>query len=236
MSTSQSTLAWITPVPGNSPGQPPTISGGPAQPPVYPSGGPIPPPVDPGGGNPPGGGPGQPPTVGGGPAQPPGLHPGGGPIMPPTGPPPQLPELPGHPVTPLPPSGPPPVVSFGKPGGIPILPSDPNQKPPANPPAPPGTWVTLDAGKGQPPAWAYIPQDHGLGGAPPPVGPPGAPVVTPQGGAPPPSGAPAGHWVPVGTAPSAQPKDGGAASEPTWAYVPEISAQYGIKPPAAGPK
>jgi len=106
---------------------------------------------------------------------------------------------------------------------------DPNWKPPTGVPHPPGTWVTLDAGKGQPPAWGYIPQDHGLGGGPPSATP------QQQGGAQPPSQGGAtpggGHWVPVGSE-AAQPKGG----EPAWAYVPEIGASYGITPPTAQPK
>lgn len=128
----------------------------------------------------------------------------------------ELPSLPGIPVQPLPPHRPkPPSVGSGKPAGVPVLPMDPSWKPPTAPPHPPGDWVTLDAGKGQPPAWGFIPKDDGLGGGD---------VPTPK-----PSGGQAGHWVPVG---KAEPK----TTDPAWAYVPEIGPQYGIKQPVAGPK
>jgi hypothetical protein len=116
---------------------------------------------------------------------------------------------------------------------------DPSYKPPTTPPQPPGFWVTLDGGKGAPPAWGYVqhedkppqPPDHGLGG-PPVVGggpaTPPPPVAVPAGGAPAP-GTPPGHWVPVGIA---DPKGG----DPTWAFVPEIGKDYGVKQPGAGPK
>jgi hypothetical protein len=154
----------------------------------------------------------------------------------------QLPELPGHPVLPIAPGGPPPAVGWGKPGGVPVLPMDPSWKPPVNPPQPPGFWVCIDAGTGQPPAWGYIthqtppgpkPPDHGLGGPPvagnplPPT-PPTPPVAVPAGGAPTPG--PAGHYVPVGID---APKSGG---EPTWAFVPEIGKDYGVKTASPGPK
>lgn len=139
-----------------------------------------------------------------------GLHP-----MPPIA---ELPSLPGIPVQPLPPTRPkPPAVGGGgKPAGVPILPMDPSYKPPTGHPHPPGDWVTLDAGKGQPPAWGFIPKDDGLGGGD------GPNIPAPTGGA------SKGHWVPVGKAPK--------SGDPTWAYVPEIGPQYGIKQPVAGPK
>jgi len=276
MGSQHSTLAWITPVQGNNPGQPPVVGGGPItpEPPVgtWPGspggGGPVDPgfgipgSVDPGwgqghpmpphgpigGGSPtdPGwsGGVVAPPHVGGGPSHPVPPHLGGGPI------PPTRPVDPGwgKPVLPIPPTHPP-AVTAGKPGGVPILPMDPSWTPPTAAPAPPGTWVTLDAGKGQPPAWGFIPDhapDHGLGGpiVSPAAGQPQYGQPAQFGGAQPPQpggGQPTGgHWVPVGTA---QPKGGAPApgptpptSEPTWAFVPEIGASYGVKQPTAGPK
>ena len=242
------TLAWITPIDPNRPNQPPVIGGGP----IYPGG-----PTDPGygQGHPfpphPGGGPihpGQPPTIGGGPilpGQPPGIWPptvGGGPMPPPPtiGGGPIVPELPGVPIQPLPPGGnggTAPVVSHGKPAGVSVLPADPTLTPPTAPPQPPGVWVTIDPGHGQPPAWGFVPKGSGAGtppdtGLPPvaghplPTPPGGPPTVTPAGGAPAPT--PTGHWVPLATA---SPK-----SATTWAWVPEIGPQYGLTPPASGPK
>lgn len=130
-------------------------------------------------------------------------------------PPIHIPELPEIPVHPLPPTEPP-AIGDGKPAGIPTLPWDPNWKAPTSGPHGPGTWVTINAGHGQPPAWAFIPKDDGLGGGSEP------PVPTPK-----PAGA-AGHWVPVGK----QPK----AADPVWAWVPEIGPQFGVKPPLPQPK
>jgi len=200
---------------------PPTVGGGPMPPPPTVGGGPIFP------GQPPGL---WPPTVGGGPMPPPPTI-GGGPIFP---------ELPGVPIQPLPPGGnggTAPVVSHGKPAGVSVLPADPSLTPPTAPPQPPGVWVTIDPGHGQPPAWGFVPKGSGAGtppdtGLPPvaghplPTPPGGPPTVTPAGGAPAPT--PTGHWVPLATA---SPK-----SATTWAWVPEIGPQYGLSQPASGPK
>jgi len=236
-------------------------SGGsiPGVPPV--AGQPLPPGPPPVAGTPLPPAPGQPPTIGGGPVLPPGISGPPGPwpshpIVIPGGPP----DLPTHPLPPGP--GLPPSVGGGKPAGIPILPMDPSWTAPTGTPTPPGTWVTLDAGRGQPPAWGYITQDHGLGPVPPPVAgtplppgvppvagmplPPVPPTVAPAGGAPAPS-APSGHWVPVGTAharppapPTVTPAGGapppsGASEPPAWAWVAEIGPSYGVKP-TSGPK
>jgi hypothetical protein len=120
----------------------------------------------------------------------------------------------GIPVLPIPPEFPP-AVGSGKPAGIPILPMEPHWTAPTAPPLPPGTWVTVQAGRGQPPAWAFIAKDTGL-------------APEPKGGAQP---GQKGHYVPVGLA---QPKD--APGDPTWAWIPEIGPDYGVKPPAAQPK
>ena len=177
---------------------------------------------------------------------PPGLHPPPGgypgfPAPPVIGGGPIFPEFPGVPIQPLPPGGAgggtPPVVSHGKPAGVSVLPADPSLTPPTAPPQPPGVWVTIDPGHGQPPAWGFVPKGSGAGtppdtGLPPvaghplPTPPGGPPTVTPAGGAPAPT--PTGHWVPLATA---SPK-----SATTWAWVPEIGPQYGLTPPASGPK
>jgi hypothetical protein len=135
-----------------------------------------------------------------------GGHVGGGPIYPdePVDPGWGIPELPHVPVQPLPPTRPP-AVGSGKPAGVPVLPME--GTPPTGVPTPPGTWVTLDAGKGQPPAWGYIPRDNGLGGG----------EAQPKGGV-------QGHWVPVGVP---TPKDAGTSSQ-VWAFVPEIGSSYGV--------
>ena len=216
MSPSSGTLAWITPIDPNRPDLPPGLNPPPGGYPGFPA--------PPGGGlNPPPGG------YPGFPAPPPSI--GGGPIFP---------ELPGVPIPPLPPGGnggTAPVVSHGKPAGVSVLPADPTLTPPTAPPQPPGVWVTLDPGHGQPPAWGFVPKGSGAGtppdtGLPPvaghplPTPPGGPPTVTPAGGAPAPT--PTGHWVPLATA---SPK-----SATTWAWVPEIGPQYGLTPPASGPK
>jgi hypothetical protein len=219
---------YITPVsdqpPGapdhGLPGQPPTVNPGPGSPthPIAPGGGPSQGPGFPTHPIAPGG---PPPTVGGGPITPPPTV-GGGPIVP------DLP--PGHPVQPLPPGHAPvvpPGSGVGKPPGVPIIGAPPDAKPPMTPPQPPGTWVNLDGGKGEPPAWGYVPQgapvlpDHGLPGGPP--------VAMPAGGAPPAPGPSAtGHWVAIGSAaPPSQPDPKG--SNPVWAWVPHIDATYGTK-------
>jgi hypothetical protein len=95
--------------------------------------------------------------------------------------------------------------------------------------------VTIDAGKNQPPAWAYIPQDHGLPTPPPvagtPLPPTQPPVAAPAGGATPPTIA--GHWVCVGVP---APKSGGGSGT-AWAFVPEIGPSYGVMTtPPAQPK
>lgn len=137
-------------------------------------------------------------------------------------PPIHLPDLPDEPVHPLPPITPPVVPpGGGKPAGFPTLPMDPAWTAPTAPPHGPGTWVTINAGKGHPPAWAFVAQDDGLAPAPA-SGPPTAP----------PTGAAAGHWVPIG--PAKQPK-GEDVKDPVWAWVPHIGADYGVKP-AAQPK
>jgi hypothetical protein len=186
-----------------------------------------------------------PPHVGGGPIMPGGpVDPGygqGHPLPPFANTGPVLPTRPVDPgwgvgpVLPIPPI-PPSVGGSGKPSGIPIAPMDPTHTPPTGPPTPPGTWVTLDAGKGQPPAWGYVPHDSGLGGGPPPVASPGPVPPQPPTVSPAASGQVKGHWVPLGKPPVATPQGGAPApSEPTWAFVPEIGPDYGTKP-VAGPK
>jgi hypothetical protein len=210
------------PMPGNPPhvgggpmpGNPPHVGGGPMPGnPPHVGGGPMPgtPPVDPGWsvGHP------MPPHVGGG--------------LPITLPPiATLPIAPGAPpiaVQPLPPQGYPPSVTSGKPGGIPIVAPPAGATAPTAPPQPPGSWVTIDAGKGQPPAWGYIPHpeppDHGL-----------EPEPKPTGTIPPPSVGAAGHWVSVGAQPKGDaPVGPDSGKTGVWAWVPEIGKDFGTKPP-----
>lgn len=155
--------------------------------------------------------PGQPPTVGGGPITPPPTV-GGGPIIPP--------EMGGGPTT------------GAKPKGLKTLPVPPDKPAPSGPPKPPGQWVTVDGGKGQPPAYGFIPSeshvDTGLEPAPKkgaPVGP--KPPIDPN--------AEKGHYVSVAI-PYAQPAASGDY-DPVWCWIPEIATDYGVKdmPPTVAP-
>lgn len=164
-----------------------------------------------------------PPTI---PGQGPGV--GGGPIIP--GEPPSVGE-PGFPTPPIviPPDfggGP----TQGKPRGLKTLPMPKDKQPPSGPPKPPGQWVTLDAGRGQPPAYAFIEDsgpgtDDGLEGPQPKGGKPGTLPSRPPGS----TSGEKGHYVPVLLPYMVQPT--GEDSEPTWAWVPTIDDTYGVKEP-----
>lgn len=183
--------------------------------PVSGSGGEVAPPIQP-----------SPPGVGGGPVIPPG-RPG---TRPPN------PDLPGtvEPPIVIPPTeggGP----TYGKPKGLKTLPMPKDKVPPEGPPKPPGQWVTLDAGRGQPPAWAFIEDASTAGGdtglTPEPKKTPGTLPTRPG-----PSGE-KGHYVPVQLPYDVQPID--AQDEMVWAWVPNIDATYGVKeeePPKPQPK
>lgn len=173
-------------------------------------------------------------SVGGGPVMPPSipgqpLPPtvGGGPIIPPSVGEPGFPTPPIAPVPPTEGGGP----SQGKPRGLKTLPMPKDPHPPVGPPKPPGQWVTLDAGRGQPPAWAFI-EDSGPGSD---DGLEGVPTPKPVGGTTkPPAGGEKGHYVPVQMPYYVQPVSDG--DDVTWAWVPTIDDSYGVKEPEPEPK
>lgn len=158
---------------------------------------------------------------------PPGV--GGGPVLPPGV------TEPGFPTPPIviPPwegGGP----TSGKPKGLKTLPMPKDKVPPEGPPKPPGQWVTLDAGRGQPPAYAFI-EDSSTGGdsgltPEPKKG--GASTLPTRPGA-----GEKGHYVPVQLPATVQPVS--AEDEMVWAWVPTIDHTYGVKeeePPKPQPK
>lgn len=123
-------------------------------------------------------------------------------------------------------------VTKGKPRGIRTLPMPKDKEPPEGPPKPPGQWVTLDAGKGQPPAYGFIEsedptEDSGL--EPAPKKHKDKKEGAALGGAQKPKegneGEQKGHYVPV-QVPGKQPK---ASDEPVWCWVPTIDDTYGVK-------
>ena len=211
--SSSSFYAQIIPIEGN----PPVIGGGPSVPPPVIGGGPIIP---------------SPPVIGGGPSVPP-VYPGQGlpnaPVYPGQG-------LPDAPV--IPGQGLPPSHGMGKPVGFKTLPMPKDQAPPDSPPKPPGIWVTVDGGKGQPPAFGFVAQESGSDSGLEPT-----PKKKERGGAPPPSGIKPpseheqkGHYVPLDV-PVVTPV---STSDVIWCWIPEISSDYGVKepepPPIATPK
>lgn len=120
-------------------------------------------------------------------------------------------------------------VTQGKPHGIRTLPMPKDKEPPEGPPKPPGQWVTLDAGKGQPPAYGFIEsqdpsEDSGLEGPPKKGKKEGQPTLggKPKEGS---EGEQKGHYVPV-QVPGKSPK---ASDEPVWCWVPQIDEHYGVR-------
>lgn len=109
-------------------------------------------------------------------------------------------------------------MSGVKPRGIRTVPPPEGKHPPKEPPEPPGQWVTLDAGKGQPPAYGFIQQkdesstDTGLGDD--------------SEKKPPKPHEQKGHYVAV---------QGRQDDDPIWCWVPEIGADYGVKHEQAKP-
>lgn len=154
---------------------------------------------------------------------------------------PIAPIEPGEPGEPVPPDqgG---SVTQGKPRGLRILPMPKDKQPPDGPPKPPGQWVTVNAGKGQPPAYGYLEkedddtsEDTGLEPAPKKKsGTASHGAGTLQSGT---TGTKRsgegsgseneqkGHYVPV-LLPGKEPK---MDEEPTWCWIPEISMEYGVK-------
>lgn len=170
------------------------------------------------------------------------FQPGGGqPKMPqqPMQPPP--PQRMQQPMNPMPIPQPPPIQppptgqqTGAKPRGFRTLPMPERHHPPTDPPQPPGQWVTVDAGRGQPPAYGFLAQsqeveagvDTGLEGRPSHTG--GARSGE-YGSTSKASGAKSGekgHYVPIllSAASSAE-----VEMEPAWVWIPEIDAEYGVR-------
>lgn len=151
----------------------------------------------------------------------------------------QLPSIPGMP-PPTVGGGPiiPPAegggTTHGKPKGIRPVAMPKDAQPPEGPPKPPGQWITLDAGFGQPPAYGFIEaifpgSDSGLG--PTPKKP------TPLGGTTkptPPAGAEKGHYIPIQLPDTVNPT--ADAGDVVWCWVPTIDDTYGVKEPEPEPK
>lgn len=138
--------------------------------------------------------------------------------------------------TPYPQQPPPPIMPPGsgqtgaKPRGFRVLPMPERHRPPLEPPKPPGQWITVDAGKGMPPAYGFLTQtqeteagvDTGLEGPSVHSGPyshersstTGRPTGEKSGEK--------GHYVPILLA-------GGNEEEPAWVWIPEIDAEYGVR-------
>jgi hypothetical protein len=118
------------------------------------------------------------------------------------------PGTPAHPIAPVYPiSGLPdhPIVlppDPAKPKGVPVVQMEADWEPPTTAPVPGGSWLTLDAGFGEPPAWGYVSPTHDDGG----IGEP-----EPKGGV----DVSRGHYVPI-------------SDRPDWAWVPDIGSDYGV--------
>lgn len=114
----------------------------------------------------------------------------------------------------------PPQQSGIKPKGIKTIPPPEGKQPPKNPPQPPGQWITVDAGKGLPPAYGFLPHesdestDTGLGED-------AEKKQQAQAGQKPHEQK--GHYVAL-----QMPKKPGD-DEPTWCWIPEIGSDYGVK-------
>lgn len=188
----------------------------------------------------------QPPEVGipGFPTPPinlPPLRPGERPPSPDVpGGPSQGPGFPTQPIQPTPPGRP---ESGQKPAGYKTLPMPKDHQPPEGPPKPPGNWVVVDAGRGQPPAWGFVTVEEAGGGGdtglePSPkkshggIGGYGSSQAGQSTGTTKPgSGQEAGHYVPLDV-PRAMPASLQVAeeeAEPVWCWVPLIDNEYGVK-------
>lgn len=122
-----------------------------------------------------------------------------------------------------------------KPKGFKTLPMPKDKEPPKDSPQPPGQWITVDAGKGHPPAYGFVPEnqisdeDTGLDATPKGHGGPGkegqqsgisgtAKQSSGSG-----SGEQKGHYVNI----QLPGKD--SDDDPTWCWIPEIDSKYGVK-------
>lgn len=128
-----------------------------------------------------------------------------------------------------------------------------HHQPPEGPPKPPGNWVVVDGGKGQPPAWGFVEASATGGGEDTGLEPSpkkshggagsygssqqGASTGTGKTG----SGQEAGHYVPLDV-PRAMPVNDEEEMEPVWCWIPLIDNEYGVKheaepkPPEREPK
>ena len=104
-------------------------------------------------------------------------------------------------------SGSVPEYGPGKPRGLKPLPLPKDKKHPDGPPKPPGNWVTLDGGKGQPPAYGFI--AHEESGPDVGLGKTTSFSTTKE----------KGHYVYVAV-----------GEAPAWCWVPTIDDSYGVEP------
>ena len=104
-------------------------------------------------------------------------------------------------------SGSVPEYGPGKPRGLKPLPLPKDKKHPDGPPKPPGQWVTLDGGKGQPPAYGFI--AHEESGPDVGLGKTTSFSTTKE----------KGHYVYVAV-----------GEAPAWCWVPTIDDSYGVEP------